>query len=641
MEPNQTLALRPRVARNLFLLGWLTLLLLLLSFYLYAGHRAEVMFERNLIQTASTEALVLDDHIDRSLGGVISKLVSAQTLSEVLPGSPSNIDPAELDKLIDDDRALRSLSLLDRDGKVLTSSNPENIGVVLNSSVLGFTVGQAASADIPVPVLSPVQPYRDLLDLATSSPSKTQRLMLVSLAFKKNEIPMMWVATVNLSLFENLWERLGHNKETEIVLLDYKGKLLLSHYPQQIDQDRLSAEILSRIENRQIGHFYFGEDNQFLVVYRATSQLPKIFVSISNRQLLDASLTDEKRELLHIVLALTVLFSILFWFVYGWYRRYEKAVTYSNNLLRGITAHVMMTRTDLDGLIIEANEPFLKVTGYSLEEVLGKNHRIFNSRMQSAEFYKALWETITRGDIWKGTFRNKTKKGQLIWVNATIIPYRDQWGQVLHYTALFSDITRAIEISERFERERKQRESLERMNIALRTDLNLDHLTNLANRRALDQFFEQLQHQPEVTDAPISLLMLDLDHFKAVNDTWGHEVGDEVLRELARRWLEQVRTSDMLVRIGGEEFVAVLVRTDAKSAALVAEKIRMATEREPVTVTRGKEFLKVPITVSVGVATASSLAKTDFKHLYRVADEALYEAKHSGRNIVRHRQAHS
>lgn len=639
MEPKQTLALRPRVARNLFLLGWLTLLLLLLSFYLYAGHRAEVMFERNLIQTASTEALVLDDHIDRSLGGVISKLVSAQTLSEVLPGSPSKIDPAELDKLIDDDRALRSLSLLDRDGKVLTSSNPDNIGVRLSEFAFGFSVEQAASVDVPVPVLSPVQPYRDLSDLATSKPSKTQRLMLLSLAFKKNETPMMWVATVNLSLFENLWERLGHNKETEIVLLDYKGNLLLSHYTQQIDQDSLSAEILSRIDNRQIGHFYFGRDHQFLVVYRATSQLPKIFVSISNLQLLNGSLIEEKRELLHIALALTALLSILFWFVYGWYRRYEKAVTYSNNLLRGITAHVMMTRTDLDGLIIEANEPFLKVTGYSLEEVLGKNHRIFNSRMQSAEFYKVLWETITRGDIWKGTFRNITKKGQLIWVNATIIPYRDEWGQVLHYTALFSDITKAIEISERFERERKQRESLERMNIALRTDLNLDHLTNLSNRRGLDQYFEQLQHQPDVTDAPISLLMLDLDHFKVVNDTWGHEVGDEVLKELARRWLDQVRTSDMLVRIGGEEFVAVLVKTDAKSAALVAEKIRVATEREPVTVVRGKDSLKVPITVSIGVATASRMAQTDFKHLYRSADEALYEAKHSGRNRVRHRQA--
>lgn len=637
MEPNQTLALRPRVARNLFLLGWVTILLLLSGFYFYADHRAELAFERNLIHASTTEALVLDDHIDRSLAGVFSKLVSVQALSEVLPGNPAHIEPTELSKLIDDDRSVRSLSLLDLEGRVLTSSNPENIGVRVRDSAFGFSVSQAAAVDVPVALLSPVQPYRDLSDLASQNVSKTQKLMLASLAFKKEGVPMMWVATLNLGLFENLWERLGHNQDTEIALLDFKGKVLLSHHTQDVDQKKLGAELLSRIENRQIGHFYFGKDNQFLVAYRATSQQPKIFVTLSNIPLLSAPLIEEKKELRTIVLVVTALFSILFWFVYGWYRRYEKAVTYSNNLLRGITAHVMMTRSDLDGLIIEANEPFLTVTGYTLDEVLGKNHRIFNSRMQSDEFYQGLWDTITRGEIWKGTFRNKTKSGQLIWVNATIIPYRDQWGKVLHYTALFSDITKAIEISERFERERKQRESLERINSALRTDLNLDHLTSLANRRGLDQFLEQLQRQPEVRDAPLSVLMLDLDHFKVVNDTWGHEIGDEVLKELARRWQEQVRSSDMLVRIGGEEFVAVLGRTDAKSAAIVAEKIRVATQRVPVKLSREGEDIVVPITVSVGIATAPNLTETDFKYLYRVADEALYEAKRAGRNCIRQR----
>ncbi len=637
MEPNQTLALRPRVARNLFLLVWLTLLLLLLSFYLYAGHRAEVAFERNLIHSSTTEALVLDDHIDRSFAGVFSKLVLVQALSEVLPGNPASIDPGELTKLIDEDRSVRSLSLLDRQGKVLASSNPENIGLTVRESTFGFNIDQAAAVDVPAPLLSPAQPYRDIYDLVSQKPSSTQKLMLASLAFKKEGQAMIWVATVNLGLFENLWERLGHHEDTEIALLDYKGRVLLSHHSQEIDQEKLAAELLSRVENRQIGYFNFGKNNQFLVVYRATSQHPKIFVTISNRQVLSAPLIEEKKELLQITLALAGAFSILFWFIYSWYRRYEKAVTYSNNLLRGITAHVMMTRSDLEGSIIEANEPFLTVTGYTLEEVLGKNHRIFNSHMQSAEFYQGLWSTITRGEIWKGTFRNKTKSGHLIWVNATIIPYRDQWGKVLHYTALYSDITKAIEISERFERERKQRESLERINSALRTDLNLDPLTHLANRRGLDQFLEQLQCQPDVADAPISVLMLDLDHFKFVNDTWGHEVGDEVLKELARRWLEQIRSSDMLVRIGGEEFVAVLGRTNQKSAVIVAEKIRVATESMPVTLKRESGILTVPITVSVGIATAPKMTGTDFKQLYRVADEALYEAKRSGRNCVRSR----
>ncbi len=626
--------------RNLFLLGWLILIALVWSFYFFAAYKVTENFKRDLIKTTSTEAIVLDDHIERSLGGVFSKLLSVQTLSEVLPEFPALIDSSELSKLIVDDFSVRSLSLLGRDGRVLTSSNPENIGLFIPVKTIGQSVAQAAAIEAPAPILHNVQPYRDLSDLVTQRPPKTQKLMLATLPFKKEQESFLWVATLNVSLFENLWERIGHGQDTEIALFDYQGQVLLTHDSQAIDQQKLGQELLSRIESRQIGHFFLGTNDQFLVVYRATSQYPKIFAMIGNREALSASVKEEKLELQQLAFSLTALFSVLFWFIYGWYRRYEKAVTYSNNLLRGITAHVMMTRSDLEGSIIEANEPFLKVTGYTLDEVIGKNHRIFNSRMQSEEFYKTLWETITQGDIWKGTFRNKTKSGQLIWVNATIIPYRDQWGRVLDYTALFSDITNAIEISDRFESERKQRESLELMNSALRIDLNLDPLTNLSNRRGLDQFLEQLQHDPDSSKAPFALLMLDVDHFKVVNDTWGHLVGDEVLKQLSIRWSSQIRSSDMLGRFGGEEFLAVLGRADLKSADLVAEKMRAVTFEEPVTVIRDGEILKVPITVSIGIAGTEKILGADMKLLYRAADEALYEAKHSGRNCVRHRILH-
>lgn len=637
MEPNQTLALRPRAAQNLFLLGWLSLLVLLGSFYFYASYKAEVAFERNLIHGAATEAIILDDHIDRALTSVFSKLVSVQTLSEILPGSPAHIDPAEITKFIDDDRSVRSLSLIDDRGTVLTSSNPENIGLTLSETLFGLSVTEAAASKMPTPQLGVVLPYRDLSDLVTRQASKTQKLMLASLAFKKNDVSLLWVATINLGLFENLWQRISHHDDTEIVLFDARGKALLSHHPQEIDRALLGTELLQRIENKQIGHFYTGKNNQFLVVYRTSSQQPQIFATISNLEILSAPLQEEKKELSQLALGLMLFFSILFWWVYRWYRRYEKAVTYSSNLFRGITAHVMMTRTDLEGRIQEANAPFLNMTGYSLEEVIGQNHRIFNSGMQSAAFYEVLWETIARGDIWKGTFRNQTKSGQLVWVNATIIPDRDQWGKVRHYTALFSDITNAIELSERFERELKQRESLERMNNALHSDLNLDHLTQVASRRALDEFLEHIQHQDDLVEAPLSVLMMDLDHFKRVNDTWGHQVGDEVLKTLTRRWSALIRASDMLARLGGEEFIAVLVRTTAKNATLVAEKIRAATESEFVVVVREGEALNVPITVSIGIATVGQLKGFDLKLLYRAADEALYEAKHSGRNCIRHR----
>ena len=610
-------------------------MVLVWGFYFFADHRATITFERNLVRTTVTEAIVLDDHIERSVSGVFNSLLSVQALAELMPISLSQLDSNELGKLIADDLSVRSVSLLDKDAKVISSSNSKNIGITVPVSILGQTVAQAAQIEVPVPQLHAVQPYRDLSDLAEQRPSKTQSLMLASLPFKKNDASYLLLATINIGLFENLWERIGHNEATEIALMDFNGTYLFSHDTQKIDHRKLSQELLKRIESRQIGHFYFGESDQYLVVYRATSQHPKIFITITNRDALGGPLREEEKDLRQLALSLTVLFSVLFWLIYSWYRRYEKAVTYSSNLLRGITAHVMMTRSDLEGSIMEANEPFLKVTGYALDEVIGQNHRIFSSGTQSRDFYRTLWETITKGEIWKGTFRNKTKSGEPIWVNATIIPYRDQWGQVLHYTALFSDITKAIQISERFERERKQRESLEQMNHALRTDLNLDHLTNLANRRGLDQFLEELERQPEYVEAPFAMLMLDLDLFKQVNDTWGHDVGDEVLKEVTRRWASQIRSSDMLARFGGEEFIAVLGRTDQQGAEIVAEKIRRITQQEPVMIHRDGTGISVPITVSIGIASSRQLKGTELKQMYRAADNALYEAKHSGRNCVR------
>ena len=226
MEFSQTLTTRPRVARNLFFLSWLTLILMLWGFYFYANHSATVAFDRNLIQASTTEALVLDDHLDRSLTGVFSTLESVRILAEVLPGSPESIEPAELANMISNDLSLRSLSLLRADGTILTSSNRLNIGLMLPASATGQSVSVAAGAEVILGQLHRAQPYRDLSDLIKKDASKTQSLMLITLPFKKNGDAYMWVATLNIGLFENLWERIGHQQENEIALLDYKGNIL-------------------------------------------------------------------------------------------------------------------------------------------------------------------------------------------------------------------------------------------------------------------------------------------------------------------------------------------------------------------------------------------------------------------------------
>ena len=156
-----------------------------------------------------------------------------------------------------------------------------------------------------------------------------------------------------------------------------------------------------------------------------------------------------------------------------------------------------------------------------------------------------------------------------------------------------------------------------------------DELTRTSNRRHFFFMAEQEVARARRTGNPAALLMIDADNFKKVNDSWGHTVGDEVLRELVRRCRDNIRTVDTLARYGGEEFACLLPETTAEGAMAAAERIRLAMARAPVTTPQGA----VPCTVSIGVATMAA-GDGDLADLIERADAALYRAKHYGRNRV-------
>ncbi len=159
----------------------------------------------------------------------------------------------------------------------------------------------------------------------------------------------------------------------------------------------------------------------------------------------------------------------------------------------------------------------------------------------------------------------------------------------------------------------------------------IDPLTGLHNRRFLDANVDALVREGLGKSRPLSLLMMDVDRFKAINDTYGHDCGDEVLRELAKRARDCLRTRDLLVRFGGEELVAVLPGTGRAGAQAVAERIRQAVHGAPFLVAHGA--CKVTVTISLGVAVMRNVADSR-ADLFKRADEALYRAKHEGRNRV-------
>lgn len=176
-----------------------------------------------------------------------------------------------------------------------------------------------------------------------------------------------------------------------------------------------------------------------------------------------------------------------------------------------------------------------------------------------------------------------------------------------------------------------ENQRLETEKVALAKDVMTDGLTGIANRRYLDQFLVQQCEIARRYRAPLSLLIIDLDHFKRINDTFGHQAGDAVLRAVAGRVAETVRTADLVARYGGEEFAVVLPATSAAGALDSAERIRLAIAAAPTGVSNGEN---IAVTVSVGVAAFHPGDEAGVEGLLRAADQALYAAKALGRNTV-------
>ncbi len=268
--------------------------------------------------------------------------------------------------------------------------------------------------------------------------------------------------------------------------------------------------------------------------------------------------------------------------------------------------------TDKHGTLQWVNRAWVTLTGYSKEESIGQNVRIIKSGKHDQAFYRKMWQTILAGEVWRGELVNRRKDGSLYYEEETITPVLDDQGNVTHFIAIKLDIT-----------ERKEAESsLERL---ARTDA----LTGINNRRHL---FELAVHEFEVARRyghPLSVIMLDLDHFKDVNDTFGHAVGDQILQSVTQVARSQLRDVDLIGRYGGEEFVIILPVTSARQSSLVAERIRGGVESLRIETDKGP----ASVTLSLGIAEMFHAPQDgSVDDMIRRADEALYAAKKAGRN---------
>ncbi len=273
--------------------------------------------------------------------------------------------------------------------------------------------------------------------------------------------------------------------------------------------------------------------------------------------------------------------------------------------------------TDRDGRIDYVNPKFTDLTGYSSEEVRGKNPAILKTGHTHPEEYRALWETILGGREWHGEFRNKKKNGEHFWESACISPVKDSEGQITHFMAIKEDIT------ERKAAEENLREKEKHLNYLAHHDT----LTGLPNRMIFQDRLRHAIDQAQRAHQKVALLLLDLDRFKNINDSLGHDVGDKLLKQVARRIESCVGDSDRVARFGGDEFVIFLENVvQIEQVALLAQKLQQELNKA----TQCDEH-ELYISSSIGISLYPNDG-TDVESLLSSADVAMYRAKAKGRN---------
>ncbi|MBI3230223.1 MAG: diguanylate cyclase [Burkholderiales bacterium] len=269
--------------------------------------------------------------------------------------------------------------------------------------------------------------------------------------------------------------------------------------------------------------------------------------------------------------------------------------------------------TDAAGFIVAVNPAFTQITGYSESEAIGKTPAILRSGRQDQAFFDSLWAELLATGFWRGEIWNRRKNEELYLEWLTISAVRNSDGVCTHYVGVFSDITLVKESQEKLD------------HLA-----HHDPLTGLPNRLLFNDRLSHAIQRASREPRPLALLFIDLDRFKNVNDTLGHHIGDELLRQVAQALASKVRDGDTLARLGGDEFILLLEDSDGKyGAGVVADKL-MSIFEQPFVVVAHELF----VTASIGISIYPNDGD-DLNMLIRNADVALYQAKAHGRNVYR------
>ena len=288
--------------------------------------------------------------------------------------------------------------------------------------------------------------------------------------------------------------------------------------------------------------------------------------------------------------------------------------------------------TNVIGTIIWVNKAVCKMTGYTVEELIGQKPSLLKSGEHRPDFYADLWDTVTKGEIWNGSIVNRRKDGSLYYEEQTIAPVQSRTGEITHFIAVKQDVTDRVLAERALLETRDELEcrvaEVEALHERLREQALRDSLTGLFNRRYLDESLPRELSRARREQSPVTLVTIDIDRFKSANDRFGHPFGDRLLVKIGGILRTGSRQTDVACRYGGDEFVVLLVGATAAEGRRLAEAWRL-------------EFRDGPVMTGNAVAGATlSAGVAEWQHdespadLLARADQALYVAKQGGRDRI-------
>lgn len=269
--------------------------------------------------------------------------------------------------------------------------------------------------------------------------------------------------------------------------------------------------------------------------------------------------------------------------------------------------------TDKNGIILEVNDAFSNVTGYSREDAIGQTPKILKSGIQNDDFYKMLWAKILSDGQWSGEIWNKRKNGEIYPEHLKIVAVKNNRNEIVNFVSLFSDISLS----------KKHIEEMQHLAYH-------DALTGLPNRAKFSSHIESAIDQANKTGKSFVVAYLDLDNFKPINDQHGHGAGDDLLKAVSHRLNKCVRNNDIVARFGGDEFVILLTNVNNDHEADVALNRMCGSIAKPFSINGHT----ISVTASIGLTTYPFDA-CDVDSLLRHADQALYDAKRQGKNQIK------